>query len=117
MTTLAEKKMPGRFTVQFNMNDPQQREAAVFLERQGRRKAQIITNAVLHYLSCDKAASLQAPERGLLESGLLEMICKAMGEVISGAGQEVSSQKKESTPPQAVDYSAIEQTMLAFDQQ
>lgn len=42
--------MPGRFTIQFNMDDPQQRTAADFLERHGRRKAQVLTSAILHYI-------------------------------------------------------------------
>ena len=47
---MGEKKTPGRFTVQFNLKDPQQRAASELLEQQGRRKAQFITSAVLHYI-------------------------------------------------------------------
>lgn len=43
------KKDPGKFTVRFNIADPQQRAAAEMLNRQGRCKAQFITNAVLFY--------------------------------------------------------------------
>ncbi len=43
------KKMPGRFTIQFNMEDPQQRTAAGILEQQGRRKAQFLASAILQY--------------------------------------------------------------------
>ncbi len=43
------KKMPGRFTIQFNMEDPQQRAAAGILEQQGRRKAQFLASAILQY--------------------------------------------------------------------
>jgi len=43
------KKMPGRFTVQFNMEDPQQRAASEILEQQGRRKSQFLASAILQY--------------------------------------------------------------------
>ncbi len=43
------KKMPGRFTIQFNMEDPQQRVAAGILEQQGRRKAKFLASAILQY--------------------------------------------------------------------
>ena len=55
---MGEKKVQGRFTIQFNHSDPQQREVSAYLETQGRHKTQFITNAVLHYLNCEKASSL-----------------------------------------------------------
>lgn len=50
MTGMDGKKDPGKFTVRFNLCDPQQRQAAELLNRQGRSKAQFIANAVLHYV-------------------------------------------------------------------
>ena len=47
---MSEKKKPGRFTLQFNMEDPQQRMVSELLEQQGRHKAQFITSAVLSYI-------------------------------------------------------------------
>jgi len=47
---VAERKNPGRFTLQFSMEDPQQRRAAEILGQQGRRKAQFLTNAILLYI-------------------------------------------------------------------
>jgi len=47
---MSEKKKPGRFTIQFNMEDPQQRRVSELLEQQGRRKAQFLTCAVLCYV-------------------------------------------------------------------
>ncbi len=46
---MSDKKKPGRFTIQFDLKDPQQRAAACLLEQHGRRKAQFITSAVLSY--------------------------------------------------------------------
>lgn len=47
---MSEKKAPGRFTLQFNLKDPQQRAVSELLEQQGRHKAQFITSAILRYL-------------------------------------------------------------------
>ena len=46
---MADKKDPGKFTIRFNIADPQQRAAVELLNRQGRYKAQFITSAVLFY--------------------------------------------------------------------
>lgn len=50
MIEMDNKKYPGKFTVRFNLCDPQQRQAAELLNQQGRSKAQFIANAVLHYV-------------------------------------------------------------------
>ena len=47
---MGAKKQPGRFTLQFNLEDPQQQAVSELLEQQGRRKAQFLTNAVLCYV-------------------------------------------------------------------
>ena len=46
---MADKMQPGRFTIRFNMNDPQQRAAVEILNRMGRQKAQFIAQALTHY--------------------------------------------------------------------
>lgn len=46
---MVEKRNPGRFTIQFNMNDPMHLAAASILDRQGRHKAQFIVNAISFY--------------------------------------------------------------------
>ncbi len=47
---MGERKYPGRFTLQFNMEDAQQQAAAEILGQQGRRKAQFLTSAILQYI-------------------------------------------------------------------
>lgn len=47
---MGEKKDPGKFTIRFNIADPQQQAVAEMLNRQGRYKAQFITNAVMLYI-------------------------------------------------------------------
>ena len=53
------KKYPGKFTVRFNLADPQQQEAVRLLNQQGRFKAQFLTNAVLHYMQGGQISSVQ----------------------------------------------------------
>lgn len=56
--TMAEKKDPGKFTVRFNICDPQHKAVVDLLNQQGRSKAQFLTNAVLHYINCTEAPEL-----------------------------------------------------------
>ena len=49
---MADKMQPGRFTLRFNMNDPQQQAAVEILNRMGRQKAQFIAQALTHYTEC-----------------------------------------------------------------
>lgn len=74
---MADKKNPGRFTIQFNHGDPKQQSVAELLEQQGRHKAQFITNAVLHYINCPEtpeAAPPQTVDKALLEKLVLEIL-------------------------------------------
>ena len=58
---MTEKKNPGRFTIQFNAQDPQQQMVADYLERQGRHKAQFLTSTVLHYIHCPETPDIPQP--------------------------------------------------------
>lgn len=55
------KKDPGKFTVRFNICDPQHKAVVDLLNQQGRSKAQFLTNAVLHYINCTEAPELHVP--------------------------------------------------------
>lgn len=55
---MAEKKIPCRFTIGFNPGDPAHRQTAEILNQQGRRKAQFLVNAVLHYVHCPETPDL-----------------------------------------------------------
>lgn len=55
---MAEKKIPYRFTIGFNPGDPAHRQAAELLNQQGRRKAQFLVNAILHYIHCPETPDL-----------------------------------------------------------
>lgn len=55
------KKQPGRFTLQFNAADPQQRQVIELLNQQGRRKAVFLTCAVLAYCGQGAATAIPPP--------------------------------------------------------
>lgn len=57
----ASKKGSGKFTVRFNICDPQHKAVIDLLNQQGRSKAQFLTNAVLHYINCTEAPELHVP--------------------------------------------------------
>ena len=74
---MAEKKYPGRFTIQFNPGDPKQLSVSELLEQQGRHKAQFITNAVLHYIHCPEKPEVPEPQpidRNLLEQLVMDIL-------------------------------------------
>lgn len=55
------KKDIYKFTIQFNSGDPQHQQTAEILNQQGRRKAQFLVNAVLHYLHCSETPDIPQP--------------------------------------------------------
>ena len=58
---MADKKDPGKFTVRFNIHDPQHQTVVALLNQQGRNKAQFLASAVLHYINCKETPDLQVP--------------------------------------------------------
>ena len=65
------KKQPGRFTIQFNAADPQQRQVIELLNQQGRRKAVFLTCAVLAYCGQGSAPAIPPPS---IEPAMIEQI-------------------------------------------
>ena len=55
------KKDPYKFTIQFNGGDPSHLQIAEMLNQQGRRKAQFIVNAVMHYIHCSVTPHIPEP--------------------------------------------------------
>lgn len=83
---MAEKKNPGRFTIQFNPGDPKQLSVSELLEQQGRHKAQFITNAILHYIHCPETPEIPEPQpidRDLLEQLVMDILKRQGGELQS----------------------------------
>ena len=69
---MAEKRNPGRFTIQFDLGDPQHGQVAQILEGQGRYKARFIANAVMHYLHCSETPDI--PQSAPIDRKMLETI-------------------------------------------
>lgn len=55
------KKDLYKFTIQFSPGDPHHRQTAEILNEQGRRKAQFLVNAVMHYLHCSETPDIPLP--------------------------------------------------------
>ena len=78
MTGMDGKKDPGKFTVRFNLRDPQQRQAAELLNQQGRSKAQFLTSAVLSYVK-GESATPPHPSAGLNRSEVERIVMEILG--------------------------------------
>lgn len=61
MTTIGAKKDEYRFTLQFTSTDPRHLQVAEILNRQGRRKAQYLVNAVLCFENGAATDEIQQP--------------------------------------------------------
>lgn len=55
---MPEKRIPYRFTIGFSPGDPAHQAVADLLNQQGRRKAQFLVNAVLHYIHCPETPEI-----------------------------------------------------------
>ena len=60
---MTDKKDPGKFTIRFNICDPQHKAVIDLLNRQGRSKAQFLVSAVLHYINCKETPEVSVPVR------------------------------------------------------
>ena len=78
---MSDKKRPGRFTIQFNDHDPQHKTVIALLNKQGRNKAQFLTNAVLHYINCSEVPEFRrpVPDAEALERLVLEILARRGG--------------------------------------
>lgn len=72
------KKDLYKFTIQFNSGDPQHQQTAEILNQQGRRKAQFLVNAVLHYLHCSETPDI--PQPASVDVGTIETIVRRIME-------------------------------------
>lgn len=71
---MAEKKELYKFTIQFNPADPTHRQTADLLNQQGRRKAQFLVNAVMHYIHCPETPDMTPP--AVLDTALIETVVR-----------------------------------------
>ncbi len=71
---MADKKSPGRFTLNFNVEDPKQLAVVNILNRQGRTKAQFITEAILHYMNCPESPAIDIPSPQMDEERIRQIV-------------------------------------------
>ncbi len=122
--TMQERKQPGRFTVQFNMEDLQQRQAAEELYRQGRRKAQFLTSAVMLYTQNSGSAVSAGIDMETLKQAIQEVLRETAQR--PDAAQDVPEEDTAPEPGQAPNewdtatadsvFAAMSNTLAAFRQ-
>jgi hypothetical protein len=127
-----EKKDPGKFTVRFNIADPQQKAVIDLLNQQGRYKAQFLTSAILHYVHCPETLDLRSS--AAVDSTEIERIVRhvlaqqqtAAPSALQQGGRETGDtttpwEEPGRSPPgtdtEDADKAAILQTLDAFRQQ
>ena len=121
---MAEKKDPGKFTVRFNVADPQQRTVIELLNQQGRYKAQFLTSAILHYVHCSETPDIRGvPAVGSeeIESMIRKVLAQQQNTSPQAPVQEIRSPaahyKAPANQTEGADRDAIFKTLEAFSQQ
>ena len=93
-----EKKDPGKFTVRFNPEDPQQRAVIDLLNKQGRYKAQFLTSAILHYVHCSKTPDTRSVP--VMDGGEIERIVR-----------NILAEQQKAEPSQEIEKKTMEETI------
>ena len=91
---MAQKNNPMRFTVQFSPGDPCHQQTVDILNQQGRRKAQFIVNAVMHYINCSETPDVKP---AAIDTALIEgIVRRLLSEQVKaeGAGSPEQPQRK-----------------------
>lgn len=94
---LFEKKDPGKFTVRFNIADPQQKTVIDVLNKQGRYKAQFLTSAILHYIHCSETPEIRTVSQ--VSSKEIERIVRSVLAEQKNAFQEAPPKVTEPVNP------------------
>lgn len=90
---MGKKKVRGRFTIRLNENDPAHEKVICLLENQPpRSKAQLLVNALLHYMNCPAATDGVAPA---VNRSIIEEIVR---EVLSQQGMDKLPKVQENHP-------------------
>lgn len=127
---MGAKKNPGRFTLHFNLEDPQQRTVSELLEQQGRHKAQFITSAILRYMQSPRLQeSNNTPptiDKDVLEEMLLSIMEKHPQFAAALSGTPVKTEEPLAQTTRAIGtwnspigddaMKAISETLTAFQQ-
>ena len=120
---MTAKKDPGKFTVRFNIADPQQRSVIELLNQQGRYKAQFLTSAILHYVHCSETPDIRGvPAVGSeeIENMIRRVLAQQQNTSPQAPDQTVRPSVAHSKPAnqtEGTDRDAIFKTLEAFSQQ
>ena len=90
---MGEKTDTFRFTVQFNAGDPSHQQVAAILNEQGRRKAQFLVNAVIHYINCPESPEAAAAPK--IDRQTVEQLVR---EILSSMQPEAAPAVEGNTP-------------------
>ena len=105
---MGEKKDAFRFTVQFNAGDPSHQQVAAILNEQGRRQAQFLVNAVIHYINCPESPEAAAAPK--IDRQTVEQLVR---EILSNMQPEETSTTEGNTPGEIPPTTASES--IPFD--
>ena len=105
---MGEKKDAFRVTVQFNAGDPSHQQVAAILNEQGRRKAQFLVNAVIHYINCPESPEAAAAPK--IDRQTVEQLVR---EILSNMQPEETSTTEGNTPGEIPPTTASES--IPFD--
>lgn len=106
------KKDPYKFTIQFNEGDPSHIRVAEMLNQQGRRKAQFIVNAVMHYIHCNETPSI--PEPMMLDIDIIEQVVHRIleeQEKNNKPGNNIQKEAKQPINSEEIDFSDAEEIL------
>ena len=104
---MAEKKDLYKFTIQFNPADPTHRQTADLLNQQGRRKAQFLVNAVMHYIHCSETPDIAPPavfDTALIETVVRRILKEQKADVAPTNENRESPPKVSHKPSEAIQF-------------
>ena len=113
---MGEKKDAFRFTVQFNAGDPSHQQVAAILNEQGRRKAQFLVNAVIHYINCPEspeAATAPKIDRQTVEQLVREILTNMQPETTPTTEKNMDRDIPPATASESIPFDAA--AMLGED--
>lgn len=121
---MADKKKPGRFTIQFNLKDPQQQKAAALLECQGRYKAHYIAAAILQYEQREGNIVCGGVDKEMIKNILLELLttdpdvlAARMDALCAPVEERQALSWDETLRPEDRNLAAISNTLAAFQKE
>jgi len=108
-----DKRNQGRFCIQFNATDARHLQVVDVLESQGRRKAQFITEAVLHYINCNETPDIKVQQDPAMFKKTVEAIVREI--LKKDATPARSDARTEETLPPLMEMDPNDEANFPFD--